>query len=237
MNIAVVIVAAGRGRRFGGEIPKQYVPLGPSCALSRVVRMFLSIGSVTRVLPVIHPDDAELCEQALAGLRDVRLMEPVHGADTRARSVRCGLERLESFAPDVVLIHDAARPFLSEEMFHAVVDALHDADGSCAALPVVDALWEAQDGFAWQSIPRDGLWRAQTPQGFSFPKILQAHRHHDGSGADDVAVALEAGLSVKFVPGSELNYKITTENDLERALADAQILDRQSQHASGTAPK
>jgi 2-C-methyl-D-erythritol 4-phosphate cytidylyltransferase len=225
MKMAVVIVAAGRGLRVGAEIPKQYIPLGDTCALNRTVRKFLSIDAVNWIVPVIHPDDKELCSQALIGLHDERLLAAVRGAETRAKSVRCGLEKLARFTPDVVLIHDAARPFLPTEVIHEVVAALQLSDGACAALPLVDALWTSSEGFAQSSVQRDGLWRAQTPQGFVFSKILQAHRQHDGSGADDVTVAREAGLEVRFVMGSERNYKITTGEDLIRALADARSLD------------
>ena len=225
MSVAVVIVAAGRGRRLGGEIPKQYIPLGDRCALRRAVDLFLSDGAIRWIVPVTHPDDHELYAAALDGLSDPRVLPEVAGADTRARSVRCGLERLEALKPDHVLIHDAARPFLPPAVIQGLLAALQTSDGACAALPVVDALWTSENRAALGPVPRDGLWRAQTPQGFCFERILQAHRAHDGTGADDVAVAREAGLRVELVLGSELNYKITTALDLERALSDARTLD------------
>jgi 2-C-methyl-D-erythritol 4-phosphate cytidylyltransferase len=101
-----------------------------------------------------------------------------------------------------------------------VIAALGSHDGAFAALPVVDALWSSSGELAQSPVPRDGLWRAQTPQGFDFAKILQAHQSHDGSGADDVAVARDAGLNVRLIPGSEANYKITTAADLDRAIRD-----------------
>lgn len=220
MTVAVIIVAAGRGRRFGGDIPKQYVPLGDKTAIRLAIETFLSVDAVTHVLPVIHPDDTALCGAALAGLEDRRLMPPVAGGATRALSVRRGLEHLASEGIEHVLIHDAARPFVPVPVIAAVLTALDSSDGACAALPVVDALWASDAGCATVPVPRDGLWRAQTPQGFRFAPLLAAHRSHDGSGADDVAVAREAGLTVRLVPGSERNYKITTATDLARALID-----------------
>lgn len=219
-SVAVILVAAGRGQRFGGETPKQYVDLSGRTVLRRSVERFLDAGRVGYVLPVIHADDRGMCDGALDGVLDQRLMEPVPGGATRAASVRCGLEALESVGPSHVLIHDAARPFVPVEVIDAVIDALETAEGACAALPVVDALWASVNGEADHSVPRDGLWRAQTPQGFDFSKILAAHQSHDGSGADDVAVAREAGMTVKLVPGSERNFKITTQADMVRALAD-----------------
>lgn len=221
------MVAAGRGRRLGAEIPKQYIPLGPTCSLRRVAETFLSVNSVRWIIPVVHPDDRALCTAALEGLQDARLLPAADGAETRAGSVRCGLEKLAPHRPEFVLIHDAARPFLPTTVISDVIGALQHSDGACAALPLVDALWTSRRGAALAPLPRDGVWRAQTPQGFSFAKILKAHRSHDGTAADDVAVAREAGLDVTFVKGAEQNYKITTADDLARAIRDARLLDEE----------
>ncbi|MFZ5962862.1 2-C-methyl-D-erythritol 4-phosphate cytidylyltransferase [Thalassococcus sp. BH17M4-6] len=224
-SVGVVLVAAGRGRRLGGETPKQYLALGRHCALRRSAGLFLSIEAVSCVVPVIHPDDSALYDAAMAGLTDARLHAPVHGGDTRAASVRRGLEALRSASPDLVLIHDAARPFVPPQVIADVIAALEISVGACAALPVVDALWRADGNRADTPVPRDGLWRAQTPQGFDFARILAAHEQHDGTGADDVAVARDAGIEVTFVQGSEQSYKITTADDLARARADAARID------------
>lgn len=234
-SVAVVIVAAGRGRRLGGETPKQYIPLGSRCALRRSVDVFLSLPAIDWVVPVIHPDDAGLCAEALVGLSDPRLLPAVAGAGTRAHSVRNGLERLAAQGPRLVLIHDAARPFVPAEVIERVIAALGASAGACAALPVVDALWRADHTAAEVEVPRDGLWRAQTPQGFAFDAILGAHRAHDGTGADDVAVARDFGLAVDLVLGSEQSYKITTAADLERALRDAEMIDGMSRPSSAPA--
>ena len=218
--VSAIIVAAGRGHRFGSELPKQYVPLAGATAFRRSVSAFLEVARIGLVCAVIHPDDADLCSESLAGLDDPRLLTPVHGGTTRASSVRLGLESLACHAPGLVLIHDAARPFVPCRVIEDVIDALQDADGACAALPIVDALWKTDDGRAQSPVARDGLWRAQTPQGFHFDRILSAHRASDGSAADDVAVAREHGLIVKLVMGSERNYKITLPSDLDRALGD-----------------
>lgn len=220
MTTAALIVAAGRGTRLGAETPKQYIPLNGPSALRRTVELFLGIPAVSSVQVVIHQDDTALYGEVMQGLDDPRLSAPVTGGATRAGSVLAGLEALAEKAPANVLIHDAARPFMPPDVIEAVIAALATNDGACAALPVVDALWSAPDGFAMVPMPRDGLWRAQTPQGFRFAPILAAHRAHDGTGADDVAVACEAGLRVRFVPGSEAGYKITTADDLARALSD-----------------
>jgi len=218
MKTVALIVAAGRGTRLGAEIPKQYVALNGHCALRRSIDLILSVETIEQVACVIHPDDRDHYSEATDGLNDAVLTAPVMGGDTRAASVRAGLEALVAYQPDAVLIHDAARPFMPKTVIDAVMDALATSDGACAGLPVVDALWETSETMAQRSVSRDGLWRAQTPQGFRFDAILAAHRVHNGLGADDVAVAREAGLSVRFVQGSEIGFKITTPEDLERAL-------------------
>lgn len=215
-TVAVVLVAAGRGRRLGGEIPKQYLPLGGASALRRSAERFLSVAEVGAILPVIHGDDADLAAGALAGLGE-RLMPWVEGGETRSTSVRNGLESLKDSGVGKVLIHDAARPFVSVDVIEAVIAALDTAEGAFAAVPVVDALWASEGRRATATVPREGLWRAQTPQGFDFARILAAHRAHAGAVLDDVAVARAAGMEVAIVPGSEGNYKITTQDDLIRA--------------------
>ena len=220
MLTAAVIVAAGRGHRLGGGTPKQYAALGASCPLRLCVDRFLAIGRIGAIQVVIHPDDQGLYGEALRGVMDPRLLPAAAGGDTRAASVMKGLEALAPLAPDRVLIHDAARPFVPAEVVAAVIDALDTAPGAFAALPVVDALWRAEDDRALGPLPRDGLWRAQTPQGFHFERILAAHRERASDAADDVAVARAAGLEVRIVLGSEANYKITTTTDLARARAD-----------------
>ena len=226
MSVSVIIVAAGRGTRLGGAIPKQYVHLSGHCAIRRSVEAVLALECVDSIRAVIHTDDAEPYRTAMQGCGDQRVLQPVQGGVNRADSVRLGLESLADRKPQSVLIHDAARPFVSQDIITRIVAALDEAEGACVALPVVDALWHSDSsGFAETHVPREGLWRAQTPQGFRFDKILQAHQAHDGSGADDVAVAREAGLAVKLVEGAEQNYKITSSTDLERARADAARLD------------
>lgn len=222
-SVAVVIVAAGRGHRLGGEIPKQFLPLAGPCAYRRAIEAFIAIPSVRWIVPVIHSDDSTLSDEALAGLQTPLLRAPVTGGETRALSVRNGLDALADDAPDLVLIHDAARPFVPCHVIEDVIAALATSDGALAALPLVDALWREEDGCAATPVPRDGLWRAQTPQGFDFTKIRAAHHAHDGAGADDVAVAREAGLLVKLVPGDEINFKITTLEDLMRAREHAEL--------------
>jgi len=226
---SVLIVAAGRGHRLGGEIPKQFLPVGGICSLRRVVDAFLALDAIGLLRVVIHPDDQTLCEAALAGIDDKRLLAPVHGGSTRAQSVRLGLESFCDTGSGKILIHDAARPFIPARVIEAVLAALDQAEGAFAALPVVDALWRAEGDHALAPVSRDGLWRAQTPQGFDFKAILAAHRGHNGEAHDDVAVARAAGMEVRIVQGAEENFKITTAADLERAQAELLRLEKARQ--------
>jgi len=216
MTVTALIVAAGRGARLGADHPKQYAVIGGRSILNRTVGLFACHNDVDRVRVVIHPDDAELYDAAVA---DFDLMEPVNGGASRQNSVRLGLESLAETPPDKVLIHDAARPFAGRDGISRVIDALDETPGAILGLPVVDTLkCQADAATVSATVARDGLWRAQTPQGFRFADILAAHRGVAGRDlTDDAAVAEAAGLEIALVEGSEDNFKITTRADLARA--------------------
>jgi 2-C-methyl-D-erythritol 4-phosphate cytidylyltransferase/2-C-methyl-D-erythritol 2,4-cyclodiphosphate synthase len=212
-----LIVAAGRGQRAGGGVPKQYRPVGGVPVLRRTVEAFCRHAAVDGICVAIHPDDRPLYDEAVA---DLPLLGPVFGGATRQASVCAGLERLASEKPDIVLVHDAARPFVPPAAIDRVAAAARDHGAAIAALPVVDTLKRATDGAIVETVDRTGLWRAQTPQGFAFPAILEAHRQVAGGDySDDAAVAEAVGMTVQVVHGGEDNFKITTEDDLARAEA------------------
>lgn len=214
-SIVALIVAAGRGVRAGGGVPKQYRRLGGSPVLRRTIRAFLDHPRVSRVLVVVHPDDASLYEDATRGLD---LPPPVHGGATRQESVQRGLEALADGAPDLVLIHDAARPLVGHAVVDRVIEALGTSVGAVPALPVVDSLRRG-GAFIEEEVDRAGLYRVQTPQGFRFDAILAAHRQAEGSETDDAAVARAAGHRVALVEGKEMNFKLTESADFARAEA------------------
>ncbi len=216
MNGAVaLIVAAGRGSRFGGDGPKQYAALGGRPLLRHCLERFQRHPGIETVQAVIHADDRDLYTRATAGLD---LPPPAIGGASRQESVRLGLEHIETMTPARVLIHDAARPFVDAGLIERVLAALATAPGAIAALPVTDTLKRGGDGRVAGTVSRDGLWRAQTPQGFHYPEILAAHRAAAGAEfTDDAAVAEHAGLPVSLVDGGADNIKITTAQDLVRA--------------------
>ena len=216
---AALIVAAGRGERFAHEVPKQYLPLAGAPVLRHSAATFTANPRIGPVRVVIHEDDQERYAEAVAGLE---LLAPVTGGATRRESVRLGLESLAELAPDWVLIHDAARPLVDTATIDRVIAALEHATGAIAAVPLRDTLKRGDDGRIMETVPRQGLWRAQTPQAFRFADILAAHRAFAAGdpGAeptDDAAVAERAGLTVSLVAGSEENFKLTTPEDLKRA--------------------
>ena len=213
---AALIVAAGRGQRFGGSQPKQYVPLKGEPLLRRTLRAFAGHPRVGKVLVAIHPDDAAVFAKAAEGL-DV---QSVHGGGTRQNSVLKGLEFLATDTPDLVLIHDGARPVVSATVIDAVITGLATAHGTLPVVPVVDTLKQVDGEHVGATVPRDNLVRAQTPQGFRFRTILAAHRQHAGESlTDDAAVMERAGYRVMTVPGDNANVKVTTMDDLARLIA------------------
>lgn len=208
-DTAVVIVAAGRGTRAGGEEPKQWRRIAGRSVLARSVDAFAGFD---RIVVVLHPEDMA------RGVAEFRgRVTLVAGGETRRESVRNALESLAHSGTRRVLVHDGARPFVSPALIARVVAALDRASAAAPALAVTDALWTGRGGRVTGMADRDGLFRAQTPQGFRFDAILAAHRAHPGGAADDVEVARAGGLDVAIVEGEEDNIKITWPGDFDRA--------------------
>lgn len=221
-KIVAIIVAAGRGARAGSGGPKQYRTLSGEPVLARTARAFLDHPAVDAVRVVIHAADHDLYDEAMSSLRGRQnLLAPATGGGERQDSVRLGLESLTADKPSLVLIHDAARPFIDAATISRVIAAAAETGGAVAALPVFDTLKKSDGGVSpeiEETAPRDRLWRAQTPQGFRFEAILAAHRGAAGEAlTDDAAVAERAGMKVRLVPGSPDNMKITQAEDFGMA--------------------
>ena len=207
---AAIITAAGRGTRAGGDLPKQWRKLGRDSALARSIRAFAGF---SRIIVTVTPQDMD---RALAEIAGPVVL--VAGGETRSASIRAALETLEGSDITHVLIHDGARPLVSDAVIRGVVDALRaGAQAAAPALPVSDALWRAEGGQVTATASREGLFRAQTPQGFALAPILAAHRAFPEGAADDVELALRAGLAVSVTPGDEDNLKLTWPGDFARA--------------------
>ncbi|HIC27898.1 MAG TPA: 2-C-methyl-D-erythritol 4-phosphate cytidylyltransferase, partial [Rhodospirillales bacterium] len=210
-----LVVGAGEGQRFGGELPKQYHLLAGVAVMRRSLKAFMDHPDVSAVQAVIHPNHHELYDAAVQGLA---LPVPVDGGATRQGSVLNGLESLNADEPSTVLIHDAARPLVDPGVISRVLAALQTSPGAIPALAVADTLKRSDGQFVETTVDRQGLWRAQTPQGFHYQNILAAHRQASGDElTDDAAVAERAGLAVAIVEGSEDNIKVTRTGDMVRA--------------------
>jgi 2-C-methyl-D-erythritol 4-phosphate cytidylyltransferase/2-C-methyl-D-erythritol 2,4-cyclodiphosphate synthase len=220
-KVAVLIVAAGRGARAGqASGPKQYQQIGGRAVIARTLDTFLAHPQTGPVVVAIHADDGVLFRSA-AGANADRVI-PVTGGASRQESVRLGLLALRSHAPGRVLIHDAVRPFVDAELIDRTIAAIGERQGALPALPVADTLKrESAAGMIVETVPRDGLSVAQTPQGFPFWPILAAHEkaHHLGKAdfTDDAAIAEWAHIPVKIVPGSPDNVKLTWARDISMA--------------------
>jgi 2-C-methyl-D-erythritol 4-phosphate cytidylyltransferase / 2-C-methyl-D-erythritol 2,4-cyclodiphosphate synthase len=220
-RIAAVIVAAGRGHRAGGDLPKQYRQVAGEPVIRPTLAVFLAHKQVAAVQPVIHPDDAALFRAATAGLNS---LPPVHGGATRQASVRAGLEALGSAAPDIVLIHDAARPFLTGDLITRAITAGAEHGAAVPAIPVADTVKKIDEqAMVTETLDRSRLRMVQTPQSFAFGLIVDAHRRATAAGledfSDDAALAEWAGHRVNVFAGETANVKLTTEDDFARAEA------------------
>ena len=214
MRIAAILVAAGTGSRFGGAAPKQFMIVAGKPVIRHAAEALLP--HVSALLPV---GDAGPIAAALQGLP---VLPAIPGGDTRQASVSAGLKALAANAPDIVLVHDAARPFLPPTTIPALLAALRNHDGAIPAVPVADTLKRVQSGRITATVPRDGLFRSQTPQAFRYHLLRALHATGSGGATDDAALLEMAGHSVAVVAGSDDNIKLTYPEDLvrlERALA------------------
>jgi 2-C-methyl-D-erythritol 4-phosphate cytidylyltransferase/2-C-methyl-D-erythritol 2,4-cyclodiphosphate synthase len=230
MTVAAVIVAGGIGLRAGGEKPKQYHIIGGKPVIWWTLRAFASHPMVDLVQPVIGDGHDVWFHEATAG---IDTLAPVTGGSTRQDSCRIGCEALAGHKPAHVLIHDAARPFIDNDLISDVIAALDMRPCVIPGLAVADTLKHAPGGIIRRTVDRSSLWAAQTPQGFAFDAILNAHRLAAREGVttltDDAAIAEHAGLEVAVIPGRTNNVKITTSADLsaaDRAMTEQKLASR-----------
>lgn len=212
---AAIIVAAGRGQRVGGEIPKQYLEVGGVPVLRHTVEVFLKHPNIDYIQVIIHHDDRNLYDHALS---DIDLPEPVLGGETRQQSVLNGLEAISDKLPEYVYIHDAARPFLDHELIDNLIEAVEISGAVIPALKVTDTIKYMGVDKIDSTLDRNYLYRAQTPQAFRYKAIFMAHRRFENENmTDDSSIAEKSGLKVRIIEGSEDNFKITTKDDLMKA--------------------
>jgi 2-C-methyl-D-erythritol 4-phosphate cytidylyltransferase/2-C-methyl-D-erythritol 2,4-cyclodiphosphate synthase len=219
LSVAAIVVAAGRGLRAGADRPKQYRTIGGEPVIRTSLALFAAHPEVDLVQPVIHGDDEDLYRDAVAGLD---LLPPVAGGATRQASVRAGIEALGSQGPDIVLVHDAARPFTSAALISRAIAALGDAPAAIPGLAVSDTIKRIDaDQRVAETLDRTTLCTVQTPQAFRLTALRDAHRRAVAAGrddfTDDAALMEWSGASVAMFPGEAGNVKLTTADDFLRA--------------------
>jgi 2-C-methyl-D-erythritol 4-phosphate cytidylyltransferase/2-C-methyl-D-erythritol 2,4-cyclodiphosphate synthase len=220
MKVHVLVVAAGRGLRFGGPTPKQWLDCAGAPLLSHTLDALAAAPDIADLCVVIHPDDAPLYETALAHspAAAALALPPAFGGDTRQASVRNGLEALASYSPDIVLIHDGARPFVSPALVARAVAAAERYGAAVPATPLTDTIKQIDGDRIVASPDRAALRAVQTPQAFRFDLILAAHRAAARADmTDDAAVAEAAGHATHVFEGDPANFKVTTMSDLKAA--------------------
>jgi 2-C-methyl-D-erythritol 4-phosphate cytidylyltransferase/2-C-methyl-D-erythritol 2,4-cyclodiphosphate synthase len=223
-KIAAIIVAAGSGTRAGrADVPKQFRPVGGETMLRRTLAAFADVNTVDMIQPVIRREDGDLYRAAADGFA---ILPPVVGGATRQDSVRAGLEALAAHAPDIVLIHDAARPFVSAALIARAIESIAETGAAIPALTVTDTVKSIDAiGHVDKTLDRSALRLIQTPQGFAFKPLLDAHRKAATQGradfTDDAALAEWAGMSVAVFEGEPANIKITHPEDFMRHEAQA----------------
>jgi 2-C-methyl-D-erythritol 4-phosphate cytidylyltransferase/2-C-methyl-D-erythritol 2,4-cyclodiphosphate synthase len=215
---AAILVAAGRGLRAGAGGPKQYRAIGGQTVVFRAMQPFCTHPRVVAVQPVFNPDDTAMFNAAVAGLRH---QPAANGGATRQASVHAGLEALVGQKPDIVLIHDAARPFVSQALISRAIDAANRTGAAIPVIPVADTIKLVDEGGNVADTPERARLRiAQTPQAFRYDVILEAHRRAAREGradfTDDAALAEWAGLTVATFEGDVANMKLTTPEDFVR---------------------
>jgi 2-C-methyl-D-erythritol 4-phosphate cytidylyltransferase / 2-C-methyl-D-erythritol 2,4-cyclodiphosphate synthase len=220
-QVAAVVVAAGEGLRAGGELPKQFRRIAGETLLEHALSAFAEAPNVTFVQPVIRQIDLAFVRTLTSSMN---VLEPVSGGATRQASVRAGLEALSSRTPDIVLVHDAARPFASADLIARAIEAAKKTGAAIPALPVTDTVKRIDaDGIIEATLDRNSIRLVQTPQAFAFPALLEAHRRALAQGrddfTDDAALAEWAGMTVSVFAGEPGNIKFTTPADFARAEA------------------
>ena len=224
MNSSVIIVAAGNGTRFKGEIPKQYVKIKNETILNMTLRKFINLDQIRYIQPVINIKHENIYNETIQKLKSLKnfkkILPPCFGGNKRCISVKKGLISISKLKdnPNKVLIHDAARPFISDQIIKNVINKLELYDAVLPCINIVDTVWKIEKNVFKFLKNRTSYYRAQTPQGFNFKKILEAHLKNNETWAyDDIYLANKNNFTIMQISGSDFNIKITKPEDLEIA--------------------
>ena len=217
-KFSVIIVAAGSGTRLGADTPKQYREIFGRTILRHTLDVFMTMDTLQQICVVINPEHKALFDAATSGMDNIKFC---HGGEDRKDSVYNGIKFLSYLkSEDLILIHDAARPFVQEAEIHALLNTMKNHKAASLAYPVVDSLsYCDKDNIPTNRIPRENLWNIQTPQAFHYGTLKQAHEQCDESKnyTDDTSLVSALNIPVKFIKSSKNNFKITLAEDLTLA--------------------
>ncbi len=221
-KIYAVILAGGKGIRLGRDIPKQFLPLGDRAVIFRTIDLFNSLDIIDEIIVVLPDDYISRFNEESDMFEYRKLLHIIPGGETRQGSAYNALSSVDYADQDIVIFHDAARPFVTADIVTNIIEAVRETGSAGSYVKVIDTITEIRDNLV-ESIPeRDSLFATQTPQGFRYCIIKQAHDDAREAGitdaTDDVSLVLRKGCRVKAVPGDYINFKITTENDYNHAL-------------------
>lgn len=217
-HITAIIAAGGNGKRLSNRLSKQYLPLNNKPILIYSIEKFALHGKINDIIVVVPQAEMQrsraLIEKYIPAQKEIRL---IPGGATRQQSVFNGLRSCKADT-NIVLIHDGARPFVTEQMIEGCIEEMQTYQACSAGVPVINTIKQADDaGKVTQTIDRQGLWEVQTPQCFHFPMIYELHKRakeNDISVTDDCSLAEIYDIDVKMIKGSYENIKITVARDL-----------------------
>lgn len=223
MNLHVLVPAAGSGKRFGGTLSKQYLELGERPILVQTLLRLAAVPAVAKIHVIVPEAEAAYCrDEIIARYQLPKIAGVVIGGAERQDSVRNGLAACGAAAQDIVLIHDAVRPFFPAEQLPELATAAAKTGAAVLAVPAQDTIKQVKNGLVTQTLERSSLWQVQTPQAFQFKRLSEAHgRARDAgyTGTDDASLIEWCGWPVAVVTGSNYNFKITQPADLALAKA------------------
>jgi 2-C-methyl-D-erythritol 4-phosphate cytidylyltransferase len=219
MNIAI-IPAAGSGSRFGGQIPKQFIEIAGAPIIVHTLKRFDECGEIGAIIVALRREEIERFERSLCAHKIQKPVRLVAGGDERSDSISNALEAAKEFRPEIVVVHDAVRPFVTPERISAVIAKAREIGAAILALPATDTIKEVEDGFVRRTLDRRRIWRAQTPQAFRYDLLMRANEEARAAGlpsammTDDASLVERLGESVAVIEGLASNIKITTPEDL-----------------------
>ena len=221
--ISAIVPAGGRGVRMGSDVPKQFLTLGDVPLLVHALQTFESCSIISEIVLVVPEDDCAYCHDHIVPIYGLKKISRVVGGGRRRQDSVLNGVQVTNPTSDIVVVHDAVRPFVTERMIADVVKAARKHGAAIVAIPLRDTVKRVNfDGLIEETLSREKLWAAQTPQAFQRDILLRAHEQGETEGVDatdDAFLVERMGLSVSVVQGSFHNIKVTRPEDLQMGQA------------------